>query len=67
MKTQGEKSKLETRLLFMGGRILLHRTAGDWRALVYLPGATECEPPILGSNRDDVLSKARELMKSRIS
>src|SRR5437764_12507961 len=38
MKTQGEKSKLTTRLLFMGGRILLHRTGGDWRALVYLPG-----------------------------
>src|SRR5436190_5100202 len=52
MKTQGEKSELETRLLFMGGRILLHRTGGDWRAFVYLPGATECEPPILGSNRD---------------
>jgi len=50
----------------MGGRILLHRAAGEWRALVYLPGATEGEPPIVGLNRDDVLEKAKGLMKSRV-
>ena len=66
MRTQGEKSKLETRLPFMGDRILLHRAAGEWRALVYLPGATEGEPPIVGLNRDDVLEKAKGLMKSRV-
>lgn len=67
MRTQGEKSKQETRFLFMGGRILLHRAAGEWRALVYLPGATECEAPVAGFNRDDVLANAKELMKARVS
>lgn len=67
MRTQDEKSKPETRFPFMGGRILLHRAAGEWRALVYLPGATQCEAPVAGLTRDGVLAKAKELMKSRIS
>ena len=48
--------------------IIKVRRSGDWKAVVYLPGATMCEPTYpMGEDRDEVIAEAKRMIDAKLS